>query len=308
MDKYAIKEILREYKGRKYKFPKGVLAKNVQTDGDHQFLTDSEKRELKEKPGKESPVSDNTVTFGQEPAGRNLLTSGSKLKDLFPQINTWLRGLAAVAFTGRYTDLANRPELKSAAGCEATERTDITVPGYVADARTLKTVNDKFGEMSLERSGNDIYAIYRDGADTVRKKLGSGGLENLKKISHNDTVYYDWKYRETERKELWYGGHLIETRKDLEFKINLFLPKSYLNFTTDNFYLHVSSTEVEGNQTEDSNVAPPDTLLCEKHYNMATGILTISNLYASRTETRANDHGGTTIGGGVKDFELLIIE
>lgn len=179
MDRYAIKEILREYKGRNYKFPIGVLAKNVQTDEEHLFLTDSEKKELMQKPGKESPLSDNTVVFGQEPANRGFLASGSKLKDLFPQINAWLRSLTKVAFTGNYTDLTGRPGLKSASECEATERTDITVPGYVADARALKTVNDKFGEMSLERNGSDIYAIYRDGADTVRKKLGSGGIECL---------------------------------------------------------------------------------------------------------------------------------
>ena len=167
------------------------------------------------------------------------------------------------------------------------------------------SINSRLGGLSFYEDSNGKWVV---GADSVPKKLGSGGLENLKKIAHNDTAYYSRKGRETEREELWYGGQLIETRKDLEFNVKLLLPQEYLNFTADNFYLHVISTEVKGNQTEDSNIASPETIPCEKHYNAATGILTISNLYAVRTETRANDHGGTTISGGVKDFELLIIE
>lgn len=179
MDDYAVKEIRKEHMGREYVFPIGVLAGNVETDPQHRFLTDAEIADLKGKPGVGAPVSDSTVTFDPEPTGRALLQSGAKLRSLFPGINAWLRELKNVAFTARYTDLTGTPTLGSASGCEVTERKDITVPGYVADARAVKDVNDKFGDMSLERDGNDVYAVYRDGADTVRKKLGSGGMECL---------------------------------------------------------------------------------------------------------------------------------
>ncbi len=179
MNRYAVKEILKEHKGKKYIFPIGVLSENVEEDENHRFLTDEEKRILMDKPGKGDPVSDSTVTFDPEPTERALLQSGAKLRNLFPSINAWLRALKNVAFTGKYTDLFGTPMLGNASGCEVTERKDITVQGYVADARAVKDVNDKFGDMSLERDGNDVYAVYKDGADTVRKKLGSGGMECL---------------------------------------------------------------------------------------------------------------------------------
>ena len=46
MDRNAVKEIMQEHKGRKYNFPIGVIAANVETDNDHQFVTKTEKTKI----------------------------------------------------------------------------------------------------------------------------------------------------------------------------------------------------------------------------------------------------------------------
>ena len=177
MDNNVINEIHKMYKGVRYIFPFGVLAKNVETDPEHKFLTSQEIKELKEKPGSTDPVSNNTVTFENVTNTRELLQSGTKLGKLFPQINAWLRWLN---------------NLGTAAWKGVSNSTNVTVDGYVADSRALKTVNDKFGDMSFVREGDTIYVVYGTGADTVRKKLGNGsfgclidalGVKNYKDIT-----------------------------------------------------------------------------------------------------------------------------
>ncbi len=170
MDNNVIKEIQKMYRGVKYIFPLGVLAKNVETDSEHKFLTAQEIKELKEKPGSTDPVSNNTVVFENVADTRVLLQSGTKLGKLFPQINIWLKwlnGLGTAAWKG------------------VSNSTNVTADGYVADARAVKTVNDKFGGVRFEREGDTIYAVYGTGADAVRKKLGSGGISFKNAIIHN---------------------------------------------------------------------------------------------------------------------------
>lgn len=164
MDNNVIKEIHKMYKGVRYIFPFGVLAKNVETDPEHKFLTSQEIKELKEKPGSTDPVSNNTVVFENVADTRVLLQSGTKLGKLFPQINVWLKwlnGLGTAAWKG------------------VSNSTNVTADGYVADARAVKTVNDKFGGVRFEREGDIIYAVYGTGADAVRKKLGDGSFRCL---------------------------------------------------------------------------------------------------------------------------------
>lgn len=46
MDQNAVKEIVQEHGGRKYSFPFGVHARNVETDEGHQFVTNADKENL----------------------------------------------------------------------------------------------------------------------------------------------------------------------------------------------------------------------------------------------------------------------
>lgn len=49
MDPCAIKEIVQEHNGQTYTFPLGVLARNVEGDEEHRFLSEKEWNDLKEK-------------------------------------------------------------------------------------------------------------------------------------------------------------------------------------------------------------------------------------------------------------------
>lgn len=48
MDKHTIKKIEQEHDGKKYEFPIGALAENVETDTEHQFVTREEKEKIGE--------------------------------------------------------------------------------------------------------------------------------------------------------------------------------------------------------------------------------------------------------------------
>ena len=50
MDNNVIKEIYEEHKGRVYRFLFGVLARNVETDEAHRFITDKQLTEMEKKP------------------------------------------------------------------------------------------------------------------------------------------------------------------------------------------------------------------------------------------------------------------
>lgn len=173
MDGNATSGVWEKHEGEVYWLPFGVLAENVKTDAEHQFLTDAEKKNITDAGG-------GTVRFEKEPEQRKLLESGSRPGRLFAWINRWLRDLKTVAFTGSYPDLTDRPQLGAAASKGVSNSTGITRDGYVADARAVKVVNDKFGGMSFTREGGDIYAVYTEGADTVRKNWVSGTRWNCR--------------------------------------------------------------------------------------------------------------------------------
>ncbi len=218
MDRYVTKEIMKEHNGRKFRFPLGVLARNVETDNDHQFLTDAEKKELKEKPGKTDPLSNNTVVFGNEPKTPALLKSGSTLGELFPAINAWFR----------------KPILGDGAAKGVTQRTDITEAGYVADARAVKTVNDNFGGVRFQVDGDSVYVIYGNGGNEIMKKIGSSGGTAVEVGTYTGdatikvTTYQD--YRELTRDDFYIVVDGINIRCN-SINLNLFsdimVAKSY---------------------------------------------------------------------------------
>lgn len=167
MDRHAVKEIMQEHKGRNYTFPIGVLAENVETDDEHQFVSKQEKEKV-------ASPENVTVKFNDKGNDRTKLKSGTALAKLFAQTASWIAEIEKLG-----TVIKN---LGTAAECDATTLLDVTQSGYVADARALKTVNDKFGGISLEQEGGEIYATYKAGADTVRKKLGDREFRVYKSV------------------------------------------------------------------------------------------------------------------------------
>ena len=166
MDRHAVKEIMQEHKGRNYTFPIGVLAENVDTDDDHQFVSKQEKEKVTE-------PKRICIEFNDKGNDKTDLKSGSTLEKLFGQIASWVSVIR---------------NLGDAAECDTTQELDVTQEGYVADARALKTVNDKFGGISFRKEGGDIYAVYGTGADAVLKKLGENSVEI---IDLTDAPYID---------------------------------------------------------------------------------------------------------------------
>lgn len=160
MDQYVTKEITQEHGGRKYRFPFGVYARNVETDDMRQFVSAEEKEKF------ENP-KDLVVKFDDRGMDASEMKSGTTLGKLMGQIKSWISKFSTVS------EMIENLSLGTAAKCDTTEALDVTEPGLVSDARALKVVNDKFGSMSFERQGDAVYAVYKVGADTVRKKLGN---------------------------------------------------------------------------------------------------------------------------------------
>lgn len=149
MDKNAVKEIWKEHGGKIFRLPIGVLAKNVQTDNEHKFVTNEQVQKL------EKEDRERAVEFS-EASRRENINSGEKLGVLFGKIRKVIKDLGAAAWCGT-TDSVTR-------GAD----------GDVVTKKALKEVNEKTGGMALTRDGENIYVEYKDGADTVRKKLGNG--------------------------------------------------------------------------------------------------------------------------------------
>ena len=113
MDKYAIKEIKQKYHGKTHSYPIAVSAENI-----------------------ENP-EEITVEFAEIEGKKALLKSGSKLGEIFAQINVWLSKLKNVAFTGNYNDLSNLPTVSASL--------DISEEGEsIADSAAVAKVYEKF--------------------------------------------------------------------------------------------------------------------------------------------------------------------
>lgn len=74
-------------------------------------------------------TNDQTPTFTQASARQNLV-SGEKLSTLFGKIKKWFSDLKAVAFSGSYNDLSDKPSIPSVVNNNTT-----TIAGYALDAR-----------------------------------------------------------------------------------------------------------------------------------------------------------------------------
>ncbi len=146
-----VKKIQKEHEGRVYQFDLGVLARNVEIDEDRQFLSRQEKEGLVLKG---SPI-DNKVQFTKASTRENI-ANGETMPKIMGKISKVIGDLlSAGAGFRKVTDAVN----------QGTE-TD------VVSRKALEGVDGKLGGISFEREGDNVYAVYKNGADTVRKKLG----------------------------------------------------------------------------------------------------------------------------------------
>lgn len=118
------------------------------------------------------------------------IQSKQDMKTILGMLAKWYTDLKSVAWTGKYTDLTDKPTIPSgaAASCAVANNDTTTEPGSVADARIVRqhgleidelnrdlaALNDSGAITGLEvREGDGVYITYQDGADAVSKKLGS---------------------------------------------------------------------------------------------------------------------------------------
>lgn len=129
--------------------PDGTDPVNIEDFNDNFDVIDEELGKRLESTG---AASDLTVAFEQASTRTNLKT-GEKISASFGKIMKWFADLKAVAFSGSYNDLSNKPTIPSLANNCTT-----TAAGYGLDARQGKALNDRITQVSQS---------FQDGCDTI---------------------------------------------------------------------------------------------------------------------------------------------
>ena len=208
----------------------------------------------------------------------------------------------------------------------------------MADARAIKDVNDKFGGIQFEREGNTVYAVYREGADTVRKKLGSG-LGSLKKfvymerqgtseseklmqiVDGDDTIlsatdfsgitvsdYFEIIRDVYDSKT---GSNNYSRSKwidDYKFNLARMFPGDYKDWTEKNFIFQITDSQMYCYHESSNNLGAPKRFQRTYTYDPANGVLTVHGVTGGSSESSEVDNAGDGVTNYyVYGFELLII-
>lgn len=266
MDKYVVKEIRRKHNGREYVFSVGVKAKNIETDEEHCFTSDAEKKaiddaltdimeELKKKPNNTDSLNNNTVSFTSATTRANI-KSRESLAIIFGKIHKYFADLKAAAF------------------CEITNSISSGTDADIITKKALKEVNNKFGECQFEVKSDGAYVTYKRGADTVSKKLGSG----IELIDSFD-------------KDLAAASNYVI---DLTYRIN------YRNLTKANFIVEITNIEVTAYSTHGYTGSADCGGTSTIEYNQQTGQLTVGLPVFYKASGNINDEHGAHMVAGCK--------
>ena len=98
-----------------------------------------------------------------EPAQRQTLDSGESAKTLFGKISKWLRDLKAVAFTGSYNDLTDKPTIPSSA-----------VTGVKGDNES----SYRDGNVNITKSNIGLGNVQNKSSATIRSEITSTNVTN----------------------------------------------------------------------------------------------------------------------------------
>lgn len=153
--------------------PDGTDPVDVQDLNDNMDVLDTEVAKKLDKTGDAS----NVVNKFTQAGGRANLTSGEKLSLSLGKIAKWFADLKTVAFSGKYSDLTEKPSIPSgsAASCAVANNDTTTAAGFVADARIVKQHGDEIDginqnlaqgqiEFDVDAAGKGFYR--KRGADT----------------------------------------------------------------------------------------------------------------------------------------------
>ena len=128
--------------------PDGTDPVNIEDFNDNFDVIDEELGKRLESTGN---ASDMTTAFTQASTRTNLKT-GEKISASFGKIMKWFADLKAVAFSGSYNDLSNKPSIPSGAAASqaVANNCTTTAAGSVLDARQGKVLMDKANQLSSE--------------------------------------------------------------------------------------------------------------------------------------------------------------
>lgn len=205
----------------------------------------------------------------------------------------------------------------------------------------VNNINDRLGGLRFYEDSNGKWVV---GADSVPKKLGSG-LDGLKKIivhninvpiteqpektkvtyeNNGNVVRYvinenasgSANYPYTQKNNYYTGANDNKYQKrwitDFEYDIKSIFPNDYQGLTAENFYLHITSSEIKCWHAPDNNVGSPKAFERSYDYNPINGILTVKGVTAGTSESWDNDHDPESTRSGntgyqINGCELLII-
>ena len=153
--------------------PEGTDPVNVEDFNDNFDVIDTE---LNKRPEKTGNASDMVTTFSQA-ASRANLTPGEKISVSFGKIMKFFADLKAVAFTGSYADLSNKPSIPggAAASQAVANNCTTTAAGSVLDARQGKVLMDKANQINSDLAKVKVYV----GGDGKLHFVNSGGADSV---------------------------------------------------------------------------------------------------------------------------------
>lgn len=151
--------------------PDGTDPVNVQDLNDNMDVLDAEVVKKLDKTGDAS----NVVNKFTQAGSRTNLLSGEKLSVSFGKIMKWFVDLKDVAFSGRYSDLTDRPTIPAGGIADKSKIIDNlddiaanTQTGYMAGALAVKELNQNLAqgqiEFDVDATGKGFYR--KRGADT----------------------------------------------------------------------------------------------------------------------------------------------
>lgn len=161
--------------------PDGTDPVNVQDLNDNMDVLDAEVVKKLDKTGDAS----NVVNKFTQAGSRTNLLSGEKLSVSFGKIMKWFVDLKDVAFSGRYSDLTDRPTIPAGGIADKSKIIDNlddiaanTQTGYMAGALAVKELNQDLQELQE--------GMMKIATKTVTVTTGNGGSTYQNEIDLND--------------------------------------------------------------------------------------------------------------------------
>lgn len=120
---------------------------------------------------------------------RSNLTAKDKLPVIFGKLSKWYTDLKAVAWSGSYSDLTNKPTIPegSAANYQVANNDTTEAEGFVADARIVRTHGLEIDGLSRDLTRVNVYV----GGDGKLHFVNSGGADSVLPFSPDASAKID---------------------------------------------------------------------------------------------------------------------